>query len=67
MVKYRRYKMPGGTYFFTVALQNRKATYLTEHIKQLGSAIRHVKSLHHFDTKAMVVLPDHLHAIWELP
>jgi REP element-mobilizing transposase RayT len=24
MVKYRRYQVPGGTYFFTVALQDRK-------------------------------------------
>ncbi len=67
MVKYRRYRIQGGTYFFTVTLQDRKSDYLTRYIRQLGAAIRHVKSLHPFTTIAMVVLPDHLHAMWELP
>jgi putative transposase len=39
MVKYRRYQVPGGTYFFTVALQDRKSKYLTQHIRELGEAI----------------------------
>jgi putative transposase len=67
MVKYRRYQVPGGTYFFTVALQDRKSKYLTQHIRELGAAIRHVRILHPFKTIAMVALPDHLHAMWQLP
>ncbi len=67
MVQYRRYRIAGGIYFFTVALHNRKSNYLTKYIQQLGAAIRHVKRLHAFKTIAMVVLPDHLHAMWELP
>lgn len=39
MVKYRRYQVPSGTYFFTVALQDIKSKYLTEHTRELGEAI----------------------------
>jgi len=67
MVKYRRCNIPGGTYFFTVNLHDRQSNYLTTHIKQLGDAFRHVKSIHPFKTIAMAILPDHLHAMWELP
>jgi putative transposase len=67
MVKYRRYYHPGGTYFFTLTLQNRKADYLTQYINELGNAIRNVKCIHAFNTLAIVVLPDHLHTIWQLP
>jgi putative transposase len=67
MVHYRRYQIPGGTYFFTVVLQNRQSDWLIKYIAQLKAAFRHVNNLHPFKTQAIVVLPDHLHAIWELP
>jgi len=51
----------------TVTLQDRKSNYLTKYIKQLGEAMRHVKRIHPFKIIAMVVLPDHLHAMWDLP
>jgi len=67
MVHYRRDYTPGGTYFFTLALRNRQANYLTEHITSLGHAFRETKEKLHFTTYAITILPEHLHAIWILP
>jgi putative transposase len=46
---------------------DRHRTLLTEYIGLLRDAFRAVKKAHPFDIDAMVVLPDHLHAIWTLP
>jgi hypothetical protein len=40
---------------------------LTEHIDELRAAFRETRRHHPFTTDAMVVLPDHLHAVWTLP
>ena len=40
MPNYRRYRLPGGTYFFTITLLNRRADMLTRHIDALREAIR---------------------------
>ena len=40
---------------------------LTEHVDQLRAAFRETRQRHPFATDAMVVLPDHLHAVWTLP
>lgn len=64
---YRRSRAAGGTFFFTVNLNDRSATLLVEHIGALRQAMRQVKAQHPFDILAMVVLPDHLHALWRLP
>ncbi len=44
MTDYRRYRVKGGTYFFTVNLVERKRKLLTEHIDLLGDAFRQVKT-----------------------
>lgn len=67
MVLYRRNRVVGGTYFFTVTLKNRMSTLLVERIDQLREAFRAAKCVRPFHAEAMVVLPDHLHAIWTLP
>jgi len=67
MVKYRRNFIPGGIYFFTVALLDRQSNWLTKYIHQLTAAFRRVNAIHPYQTLAMVVLPDHLHTIWKLP
>ena len=67
MVHYRRSRVPGGTYFFTVTLADRSATTLVDHIDDLRAAIRGVRAKHPFTLCAMVVMPDHLHAIIRLP
>ncbi|HTM63462.1 MAG TPA: transposase [Gammaproteobacteria bacterium] len=67
MVRYRRYKVKGGTYFFTVALLDRKSTVLTDCIVGFRESLKRVLTLHPFKIHAIVVLPDHFHAIWEMP
>lgn len=66
-MRYRRANTPGATYFFTVNLADRKSDLLTEQIAALRSAVRKIRQSHPFEIIAMVVLPDHLHAIWRLP
>ena len=67
MVDYRRNRVPGGTYFFTVNLLDRRSCLLVEHIDWLREAVRAVKRRRPFEIDAWVVLPDHLHAVWTLP
>lgn len=68
MPNYRRAWYPGGTYFFTVNLLERKGSNLLIHnIDVLRQVIRSVKQRHPFKIRAWVVLPDHMHCIIELP
>lgn len=64
---YRRANTPGATYFFTVNLAERKAGLLVQHIDLLRSALATIKQRHPFRIEALVVMPDHLHALWTLP
>jgi putative transposase len=66
MTNYRRYRLKGGCYFFTVALAERRSRLLTENIQGLRAAFREVKQAHPFTMEAIVILPDHLHCIWML-
>jgi putative transposase len=67
MPDYRRVFVPGGEYFFTVNLEDRSSDLLVRHIGDLRAAWRRVETRFPFDTVAAVVLPDHLHCIWQLP
>ena len=67
MTSYRRMRLPGGTYFFTLALEDRRSSLLTERIDDLRSAFRTVRAAHPFAIEAIVVLPSHLHCLWSLP
>ncbi len=67
MPNYRRTYIPGGTYFFTVTLQDRQSDFLTRYIDTLRDAVRRVHQTRPFTNDAWCVLPDHLHAIWTLP
>lgn len=67
MADYRRNFVPGGSYFFTVNLLDRRTRLLTANIDALRAAFRNVRSRHPFNVDAIVMLPDHLHAIWSLP
>ena len=66
-MRYRRSLIEGATYFFTVALANRRSDLLVRHIDHLHAVTRSVQQRHPFDIVAAVVLPDHLHVIWTLP
>ncbi|MBZ2188115.1 transposase [Alcanivorax sp. JB21] len=68
MPNYRRPWRPGATWFFTVTCQHRYLDPpLIKHIDALRDSIQRVRMRHPFHIDAMVVLPDHLHAIWTLP
>ena len=67
MTDYRRNFIAGGGFFFTVNLAERRLSLLTGHIDELRTAFRQTRRDHPFTIEAMVVLPDHLHAIWTMP
>jgi putative transposase len=67
MVLYRRNRVAGGTYFFTVTLRDRTSRLLIQSVAGLRRFYAEVRSRRPFETVAVVVLPDHLHAIWRLP
>ncbi|MCP5159310.1 MAG: transposase [Gammaproteobacteria bacterium] len=66
-MRYRRARIAGATYFFTVNLADRQSSLLVEYIDALRETLRHVRREHPFGIDAMVILPEHLHAIWMLP
>jgi putative transposase len=67
MPNYRRLCVPGATYFFTVNLAKRGGTVLTDRIDHLREAYRLTVAEQPIRCEAMVVLPDHIHAVWTLP
>lgn len=67
MSQYRSLLIPGATYFFTVRLEERGATLLTDHIESLRYAYAVAVRDYPVTCHAMVVLPDHLHAVWTEP
>ena len=67
MVQFRRNRLPGGTYFFTLTLRDRHLSTLTDHIDLLRAAFRAERQRHPFEIIAITVLPDHLHTVMTLP
>jgi len=67
MTSYRRNFVPGASFFFTVNLADRRTNLLIDHVELLRSAFRDVRNRHPFSIEAIVVLPDHIHAVWSLP
>jgi putative transposase len=67
MVRYRRNRIEGGKFFFTLTLADRKSALLVEHIDDLRLAFRVARQERPFTVDAIVVLPDHLHAMLTLP
>ena len=67
MTNYRRLFVPGGTYFFTVALADPSSTLLVEQVDLLRHAVRLCQKQRPFEINAAVILPSQLHMIWTLP
>ena len=67
MPEYRRNRVPGGSYFFTVNLLDRRSDLLVRHIGALREAVRQARQRAPFAIDAWVVLPDHMHCLWTLP
>ena len=67
MSYYRREFNEGGTYFFTVVLQNRKLGLLCQFIELFRASVHKTLQEHPFEIIAIVVLPDHFHLLMKLP
>jgi len=67
MPDYRRNRVPGGCYFFTVNLRDRRSALLVEQIDLLRKSIRTCRAAAPFHIDAWVVLPEHMHCVWTLP
>lgn len=67
-MRYRRDRTPGATYVFTVVAADRRPIFRHPNMVEcLREAFRVELRRRPFEVYAMVVLPDHLHAIWNLP
>lgn len=67
MPDYRRNRVAGGTFFFTMSLLDRGSELLVRRIDLLRDAVRRVRVRRPFHIEAWVVLPDHMHCLWTLP
>jgi putative transposase len=67
MSHYRRLWIEAGAFFFTVALADRGSELLVRQVERLRRAYTEVKRQRPFETVAICILPDHIHALWRLP
>jgi hypothetical protein len=68
MANYRRWFVPGGTFFFT-CVTHLRAQFLTEEAARnsLREAFTEIQKRFPFEIVAIVLLPDHFHTVWSLP
>jgi putative transposase len=67
-MNYRRPKINGGTFFFTLVTYERRKLFSEQrNINLLRKVIQEIKQVHPFKMQAYVLLPDHFHCIWTLP
>jgi putative transposase len=67
-MNYRRARVAGGTYFFTVVTFMRQPILCDgDSIEKIKTAFKLVMRKRPFNVDAMVVLPDHIHCLWTLP
>jgi len=58
----------GSIFFFTLVTHQRREILTTELGRRaLREVIQTVREQHPLEIQAIVLLPDHLHAVWELP
>ncbi len=68
MANYRRVYVPGGAYFFTVVVFERRPFLTTDLAHRcLHEAWKTVQTEQPFQVEAVCLLPNHLHCIWSLP
>jgi len=58
MPQYLRALVPGGTFFFTVKLLERRQKLLTEHFDNLRVSLMAARQRRPFTIEAIVILPD---------
>lgn len=67
-MEYRRFRLAGAAYFFTVVMFERRPLFAdADNAALLRQAFETVKTLHPFVIDALVLLPDHLHCLWTQP
>jgi putative transposase len=65
---YRRYFVPGATYFFTLVTERRAKVFASAVARTLlGNVMRQCLLRYPVRVVAIVLLPDHLHSLWSLP
>lgn len=67
MPNYLRPKWTGARVFFTVCLAVRGDDTLVREVAALRRAVAETKAERPFGIEAWVVLPDHLHCVWQMP
>ena len=68
MPNYRRARVPGGTYFLTIVTYRRRPILADAgDLDCLRLALKQVMREAPFEILAAVVLPDHIHFLWNLP
>ena len=68
MSNYRRARDAGACYFFTVVTHQRQPALTQPRLREaLRLAIERVRQGHPFSIHGWVLLPDHLHCLWQLP
>lgn len=67
-MNYRRLRVPGGTYFFTLVTYNRRPILNdSRYVDTLSESFKTAMISHPFKIDAHVIMPDHVHMIWTLP
>jgi putative transposase len=68
MSDYRRLYVKGGVYFFTLVTHERRPLLCEEKaLVRLKAAFRYSIKKYPFRINGLVILPDHIHSIWQLP
>ncbi|NMF83308.1 transposase [Nodosilinea sp. P-1105] len=68
MPTYRRIFTPGGAVFLTLVTFKRQPIFAEpNHVQLLRKAVSTMKAEMPFDVTAAVILPDHIHFVWNLP
>jgi putative transposase len=68
MPQYRRYYRSSGCVFLTIVTYQRQPIFANpENIELLRRVVAKTKKEKPFDLLAAVILPDHIHFIWQLP
>ncbi|MDH4554775.1 transposase [Pseudomonas sp. BN417] len=67
MTDYRRDHTPGSTWFFTLNLADRRSRLLIDQIDLLRASFHYCMKRHPWRIDAIVILPEHLHALCTLP
>ena len=68
MSNYRRARDAGACYFFTQVTHQRQPVLTQPRLREaLRLAIERVRQGHPFSIHGWVLLPDHLHCLWQLP